>query len=169
MTKCEQINLIFSTVSVAQREIYCHFLPSGTSDPQKAILWQVCISNFCSHYFYSGIFHYFSYERVDNGQPHVLEMLIHRKNFTMMINQNGQPRTVINEGPKEYLDVTDDLYLGGLPADVNTRAFKKWHIRDGTSFRGELHHSCYFLGKNKNKNNCYINDIYINCLFTSQS
>ncbi|XP_025093491.1 protein slit-like isoform X1 [Pomacea canaliculata] len=78
----------------------------------------------------------FSYERVDNGQPHVLEMLIHRKNFTMMINQNGQPRTVINEGPKEYLDVTDDLYLGGLPADVNTRAFKKWHIRDGTSFRG---------------------------------
>ncbi|KAK7489547.1 hypothetical protein BaRGS_00019181 [Batillaria attramentaria] len=78
----------------------------------------------------------FSYERVDDGQEHTLEMLIKEKNFTMTIDNKGTPRTIINEGPNRYLSVNDRLYLGGLPSNVNTRAFKKWHIRDGTSFRG---------------------------------
>ena len=64
-------------------------------------------------------------------------MLIREKNFTMTIDDNGPARTIVNEGPKTYLQVQDDFFLGGLPSSVNTRAFKKWHIRDGTSFRGK--------------------------------
>ncbi|XP_070212275.1 protein slit-like isoform X2 [Littorina saxatilis] len=78
----------------------------------------------------------FSYERVDDGKSHTLEMLIDGKNYTMTIDDNGPPRTIVNEGPNTYLRVQDDFFLGGLPSTVNTRAFKKWHIRDGTSFRG---------------------------------
>ncbi|XP_071091195.1 protein slit-like isoform X2 [Haliotis cracherodii] len=80
----------------------------------------------------------FSYERVADGKQHILEMNIKQKNFTMQIDHSGVPRTVINEGPKDFLNVKDDLFLGGLPANVNTRAFKKWHVRDGTSFKGCL-------------------------------
>ncbi|XP_050396315.1 slit homolog 2 protein [Patella vulgata] len=78
----------------------------------------------------------FSYKRVDDGKLHSLEMLIKQKNFTMKIDYDGFPRTVVNQGPQDYLEVEDDLFLGGLPADVNTRAFKKWHIREGVSFKG---------------------------------
>ena len=79
----------------------------------------------------------FSYEQVDDGQYHTLELLIIKKNFTMRID-GGMSRTIINEGEKEYMDVTDPLYFGGLPANLQTNVFKKWHVRDGVSFNGEL-------------------------------
>ncbi|KAL8561823.1 hypothetical protein ACOMHN_046949 [Nucella lapillus] len=81
----------------------------------------------------------FSYQRVDDGQSHTLEMLILEKNFTMVIDGDGgrgHARSVLNEGANSYLQVQDDFFLGGLPSSVNTRAFKKWHIREGSSFRG---------------------------------
>lgn len=79
----------------------------------------------------------FSYEKVDDGEIHSLEMLVHKKNFTMRID-GGMARTILNEGSKEQLSVGEPLYLGGLPARVNSEAFKKWHIRDGSSFHGML-------------------------------
>ena len=93
-----------------------------------------------------------SYERVDDGQSHTLEMLIRNKNFTMTIDDNGSARTIVNEGPNTYLQVQDDFFLGGLPSSVNTRAFKKWHIRDGTSFRGNG------LGKKPRRTQAFIMD-----------
>ncbi|XP_076460570.1 slit homolog 2 protein-like isoform X2 [Babylonia areolata] len=78
----------------------------------------------------------FSYARVDDGQLHTLEMLILEKNFTMVIDGKGPARSVINEGANTFLQVQDDFFLGGLPSSVNTRAFKKWHIREGSSFKG---------------------------------
>ncbi|XP_012937853.1 slit homolog 2 protein [Aplysia californica] len=78
----------------------------------------------------------FSYERVDDGKPHVVSMVIQQKNFTMTIDSNNLPRTIVNEGSRTHLDLHDALYLGGLPSAINAQAFKKWHIRDGTSFRG---------------------------------
>ena len=80
----------------------------------------------------------FSYERVDDSQQHSLEMIIKHKQFMMRIDRNGTPRTVVNEGQNNFLSIKEDLYLGGIPTQVNTRAFKKWHIRDGTSFKGKI-------------------------------
>ena len=91
----------------------------------------------------------FSYERVDDGHPHDITMVIHNKNFTMTIDRNNLPRSVVNEGSQTHLDLHDALYLGGLPNAMNAQAFKKWHIRDGTSFRGKHHFYQYI------HSNCY--------------
>lgn len=80
----------------------------------------------------------FSYERVDDGKTHHVTMIIAQKKFIMTIDNSNLPQTLINEGSRSYLDLQDSLYLGGLPDDVNAQAFKKWHIRDGTSFRGMI-------------------------------
>ncbi|XP_041368487.1 slit homolog 2 protein-like isoform X2 [Gigantopelta aegis] len=88
----------------------------------------------------------FSYKRVDDSQQHTLEMTIKHKHFMMRIDRNGTPRTVINEGLNDFLNIKEDLYLGGIPTEVNTLAFKKWHIRDGTSFKGCLS-EVYINGK----------------------
>ena len=94
----------------------------------------------------------FSYERVANGKPHTVTMVIQQKNFTMTIDRNNLARTIVNEGARTHLDLHDALYLGGLPSAINAQAFKKWHIRDGTSFRG-LSTSCllhvYFMSTSR--------------------
>ena len=80
----------------------------------------------------------FSFHRVDDGRDHHVEFIVDRKNFTMEVDYSGKRRTIMNEGPNEFLDYYDSLYLGGLPSKVNAHAFKKWHIRDGASFIGKL-------------------------------
>ncbi|XP_074640928.1 slit homolog 2 protein-like [Tubulanus polymorphus] len=78
----------------------------------------------------------FSFEKVDDGESHTIELTIIKKNLTMVVD-GGKPRTIINEGNNEYLNVGDEpVFIGGLPPTVNQRAFKKWHIRDGASFIG---------------------------------
>ena len=79
----------------------------------------------------------FSFTKVDDDKRHKLELLVHQHNFTMRVD-GGFPRTVINQGSNQYLDVDGDLYLGGLPRDMATRAMDKFHIRDGTSFKGNI-------------------------------
>ncbi|CAI9733149.1 homolog 2 slit-like isoform X1 [Octopus vulgaris] len=79
----------------------------------------------------------FSFKTVNDGNFHHLQMMIEKKNFTMIVD-GGISRTIVNEGSRESLDVTDSLYLGGLPPDVNDRALKNWHIRDKASFVGCL-------------------------------
>ncbi|XP_059170224.1 slit homolog 2 protein-like isoform X2 [Physella acuta] len=78
----------------------------------------------------------FSYERVDDGHTHQVTMIINQKNFTMTIDNNNASRTIINEGAITHLDLHDSLYLGGLPSIINAQAFKKWHIKDSSSFIG---------------------------------
>lgn len=79
----------------------------------------------------------FSYERVDDGQAHQVTMIIHQKNFTMTVDHSNLPRTIVNEGSQTHLDLHEAVYLGGLPSLLNAQAFKRWHIRDGTSFVGQ--------------------------------
>ncbi len=78
----------------------------------------------------------FSYEQISDGDFHTIQLLIYGKNFTMVID-NGLSQTIINEGEKEYLQVSEPMYLGGVPADIRDNAFKKWHIRHTESFGGE--------------------------------
>lgn len=78
----------------------------------------------------------FSFTKVDDEQHHTIELLVSQKNFTMRVD-NGFPRTVINEGNHKYLDVEDDMFLGGIPEHISERAQRKFHIRDGSSFKGK--------------------------------
>lgn len=77
----------------------------------------------------------FSFAKIDDDKFHTIELLVSQRNFTMRVD-NGIPRTVINEGAHHYLDVDDDMFLGGLPRHVSDRAQRKFHIRDGSSFKG---------------------------------
>ena len=57
------------------------------------------------------------------------------KNFTMRID-GGVSQTIINEGDRERLEVSDPLYFGGVPPDLKDSAYRKWHIRHTESFGG---------------------------------
>ncbi|WAR20834.1 SLIT-like protein [Mya arenaria] len=77
----------------------------------------------------------FSFTKIDDDQFHTIELLVSQRNFTMRVD-SGVPRTVINEGDHQYLAVDDDMFLGGVPRHVSDRAQRKFHIRDGSSFKG---------------------------------
>ena len=68
---------------------------------------------------------------------HQVELLMTGQNLTMIID-NGQPRTIRNEGEKEHMVSQQSLYVGGLPQDVKDSALRKWHIRKATSVIGCL-------------------------------
>ncbi|CAH1783872.1 unnamed protein product [Owenia fusiformis] len=77
----------------------------------------------------------FSFEKVNNGKFHTLELLMIKQNFTLRIDGH-QPRTILNEGKKDYLVSEQMMFLGGLPTAIKSNAFSKWHIRDDSSFNG---------------------------------
>lgn len=55
----------------------------------------------------------------------------------MSINMiSGIPQTIINEGDREHLELTEPLYMGGIAVDIKNNAFNKWHIRHTESFGG---------------------------------
>jgi slit protein 2 len=79
----------------------------------------------------------FSYEQIDDGEFHVIELLMSGKNLTMRIDApSGLPRTIINDGDRTHMASTHPLFLGGLGAEVQDAAVKKWHIRNPASFNG---------------------------------
>jgi slit protein 2 len=65
----------------------------------------------------------------------MVELLANKKNFTLRVDR-GQARSIINEGTKEYLKLVSPLFLGGLPAEPAQQAYKQWHLRNLTSFKG---------------------------------
>lgn len=69
------------------------------------------------------------------GEFHVVELVAAGKNMTMRVD-NGAPRTIINDGEHQFMEINEPLYLGGLPASVKDSAFKKWHVRNTVSFNG---------------------------------
>ncbi|XP_015606545.1 protein slit isoform X1 [Cephus cinctus] len=77
----------------------------------------------------------YSYEMVSDGKPHMAELLAIKKNFTMRVDR-GHARSIINEGPREYLKLTTQMYVGGVPPDVASVAFTQFHLRNVTSFQG---------------------------------
>lgn len=70
-----------------------------------------------------------------SGEFHVVELVAAGKNMTMRVD-SGSPRTIINDGAHQFMELEEPLYLGGLPANVKDSAFKKWHIRNTVSFNG---------------------------------
>ena len=62
-------------------------------------------------------------------------------NYKIMIFFSFSFRSIVNEGPNEFLSVRAPLYLAGVPEQTGTKAWKQWHLRNTTSFIGES----YFL------------------------
>ena len=79
----------------------------------------------------------FSYEILNDDQPHAVHLLLHGRNLTMQID-GGVSRSVLNDGPRERLKVNKPLYIGGLPSNVGENALGLWHLRNTTSLRGCL-------------------------------
>lgn len=77
----------------------------------------------------------YSFEMVTDGKYHIVELLAIKKNFTLRVD-HGLARSIINEGPKDYLKLSTSLFLGGLPQDSAQQAYKFWHLRNITSFKG---------------------------------
>lgn len=65
----------------------------------------------------------------------MVELLAIKKNFTLRVDR-GVARSIINEGSKDFLKLSTPMYLGGLPAEFAQHAYKQWHLRNLTSFRG---------------------------------
>ena len=78
----------------------------------------------------------YSYEMVSDGKPHMAELIAIKKNFTMRVDK-GTARSIINEGPKEYLKLTTPMYIGGVVSEVASVAFTEFHLRNTTSFQGQ--------------------------------
>lgn len=79
----------------------------------------------------------YSYETVADGKPHVAELLAVKKNFTMRVDR-GSARSIINEGPKEYLKLDASMYVGGVAPEVATIALMEFHLMNITSFQGQF-------------------------------
>uniref|UniRef100_A0ABD2X9L2 Protein slit n=1 Tax=Trichogramma kaykai TaxID=54128 RepID=A0ABD2X9L2_9HYME len=77
----------------------------------------------------------YSYEQVSDGKPHMAELLAVKKNFTMRID-GGPARSIINDGPKDYLKLKEPMYIGGVATDTAQVAFTEFHLRNITSFQG---------------------------------
>ncbi|KAL2716190.1 protein slit isoform X3 [Vespula squamosa] len=77
----------------------------------------------------------YSYEMVSDGKPHLAELLAIKKNFTMRVDR-GPARSIINEGPREYLKLITPMYVGGVTPEVANVAFSEFHLRNVTSFQG---------------------------------
>lgn len=72
---------------------------------------------------------------VADGKYHMVELLAIKKNFTLRVDR-GLARSIINEGSKDYLKLSTPLFLGGLPIESGQQAYKNWHLRNLTSFKG---------------------------------
>lgn len=77
----------------------------------------------------------YSYETVSDGRYHTVELLSQKKNFTLRVDQ-GNARSMINEGEHEYLRLSTPLFIGGLPNEAAEKAARQWQLRNTTSFRG---------------------------------
>lgn len=78
-----------------------------------------------------------SYELVSDEKEHTVELLSERQNFTLRVD-SGLARSMVNAGEMEYLEVGTPVFLGGVPPDVGKHAQMHWHLRNSSSFRGEI-------------------------------
>lgn len=77
----------------------------------------------------------FQIQMVADGKYHMVELLAIKKNFTLRVDR-GLARSIINEGSKDFLKLSTPLFLGGLPMESGQQAYKNWHLRNLTSFKG---------------------------------
>ncbi|XP_043912180.1 slit homolog 1 protein isoform X2 [Protopterus annectens] len=77
----------------------------------------------------------YSSETINDGQFHTVELVT----FDQMVNlsiDGGNPITMDNFGKHYPQKGEAELYVGGMPVDVNSAAFRIWQILNGTSFHG---------------------------------
>ena len=77
----------------------------------------------------------FSYEILNDGKYHTVQLLSVMKNFTLVVD-GGMARSIVNEGDNDYLKVHTSMYLAGLSETKGEKALKLWHLRNATSFNG---------------------------------
>ncbi|XP_063963527.1 slit homolog 1 protein-like isoform X4 [Lytechinus pictus] len=78
----------------------------------------------------------FNQKKLNNGEFHTLQLILYRRNVSMLIDDDKEWKTKSNEGEHEYLQVNRPLYLGGLPSDQQAKPVRLWHIRNRSSFQG---------------------------------
>lgn len=82
---------------------------------------------------------------MSDGRYHTVELLSQKKNFTLRVDQ-GNARSMINEGEHEYLRLSTPLFIGGLPNEAAEKAARQWQLRNTTSFRGCIKgFDCFFV------------------------
>lgn len=86
----------------------------------------------------------FSYEVVNDGNWHSIELITVKQNFTMRIDR-GTARSIVNDGVNEYLQLSAPLFIGGLPKEAAESANKRWHLRDTGSFSGKLYYLIFLM------------------------
>ena len=74
----------------------------------------------------------------------MVELIAAGKNMTMRVD-GGTPRTIINDGERQFMELEEPLYLGGLPASVRDSAKKKYHVRNTDSFNGRPQLNVYIV------------------------
>lgn len=77
----------------------------------------------------------FSYEKISDGLRHRIQILAHGKNLTLKVDQ-GQSRSIVNEGANSEVQFRTPLYVAGCPDNVGEEALKHWHLRNISSFQG---------------------------------
>ncbi|CAF4205393.1 unnamed protein product [Rotaria socialis] len=82
----------------------------------------------------------FSYDTVNNGKIHELQLISIGQNFSLIVDRS-YTRFINNRGISTYMNTSeiDGLYISGLPKELTTRAVQLWHIREATSFKGCIH------------------------------
>uniref|UniRef100_A0A8C7HBC8 Slit guidance ligand 1 n=1 Tax=Oncorhynchus kisutch TaxID=8019 RepID=A0A8C7HBC8_ONCKI len=72
---------------------------------------------------------------INDGQFHTVELVT----FDQMVNlsiDGGLPTTMDSLGGVRPLNGEAPLYVGGMPVDVHSAAFRLWQIQNGSSFHG---------------------------------
>ncbi|CAG0890581.1 unnamed protein product [Darwinula stevensoni] len=77
----------------------------------------------------------YSFEEVCDGKPHRVEFISAQRNLSMVVD-GGKMQTIVNAGPKESLEVSTPLFIGGIPPETANRAVRHHHLRNSTSLRG---------------------------------
>lgn len=83
------------------------------------------------------LFYVRSFETVSDGKYHTVELLAIKKNFTLRVD-GGKARSIVNDGSRDYLKLTSPLYIGGIPDEQGIEALNRWHLRNLTSFNGNI-------------------------------
>ncbi|XP_059586234.1 slit homolog 1 protein [Alligator mississippiensis] len=122
------------TLQVSTAEDNGILLYNGDSDHMAVELYQghVRVSYDPGSYPSSAIY---SAETINDGQFHTVELVTFDRAVNLSID-GGSPMTMDSFGKHYTLTSEAPLYVGGMPVDVNSAAFRLWQILNGTSFHG---------------------------------
>uniref|UniRef100_A0A670HVK4 Slit homolog 1 protein n=1 Tax=Podarcis muralis TaxID=64176 RepID=A0A670HVK4_PODMU len=122
------------TLQVSTAEDNGILLYNGDTDHMAVELYQghVRVSYDPGTYPSSAIY---SAETINDGQFHTVELVTFERMVNLSID-GGDPMTMDGFGKAHTLNSEAPLYVGGMPVDVNSAAFRLWQILNGSSFHG---------------------------------